>query len=81
MAACRLRRAFRSRLARAHFAHWHAAYLLDPKSFVVRKQIWRALYPERFGEVIDVDWQRQQIAREDSLGFGPANPALPPPAG
>ncbi len=61
-------------------ALWHAAYLLDPRSFVVRKQIWRALYPERFGDRIDLDWQREQIAREDSLGFGAANAALPAPA-
>ncbi len=26
------------------------------------------------------EWQREQIAREDSLGFGAADPALPPPA-
>ncbi len=60
-------------------ARWHAAYLADPKSFVVRKQIWRALYPERFGEPIDLAWQREQIAREDRDGFGAANPLLPPP--
>lgn len=58
-------------------ARWHAAYLLDPGSFVIRKQIWRALYPERFGERIDTEWQREQVAREDALGFGAANPALP----
>lgn len=58
-------------------ARWHAAYLADPRSFVIRKQIWRALYPERFGERIDVDWQREQIAREERLGFGAANPTLP----
>jgi len=57
---------------------WHRAYLHDPKSFVIRKQIWRELYPERFGERIDLDWQREQIAREKELGFSAANPALPP---
>lgn len=60
-------------------ARWHAAYRADPKSFVIRKQIWRALYPERFGERIDLDWQREQIAREEQVGFSAANPTLPPP--
>ena len=61
-------------------AKWHAAYLADPESFVVRKQIWRVLYPDRFGETIDLDWQRAQTAREKELGFAQANPSLPPPA-
>lgn len=60
-------------------ALWHAAYLLDPKSFVIRKQVWRALYPERFGERIDLEWQREQMGREDELGFSAANPTLPRP--
>jgi hypothetical protein len=37
---------------------------LDPDNLVIRKQLWRADHPERFGEVIDGDWQRQQLARE-----------------
>ena len=57
---------------------WHRAYLHDPKSFVVRKQIWRELYPDRFGERIDLDWQKEQMKREAELGFSAANPALPP---
>lgn len=61
-------------------ALWHAAYLADPKSYVVRKQIWRALYPARFGERLDLEWQKEQIAREDAIGFGAANPALPAPS-
>lgn len=61
-------------------AKWHAAYLADPESFVVRTQIWRALNPDRFGDPIDLDWQREQIKRERDLGFGIANPGLPPPA-
>lgn len=60
-------------------AHWHAAYLRDPQSFVIRKQIWRALYPDRFGEPIDLGWQKEQIEREEQLGFSAANPALPAP--
>lgn len=60
-------------------ARWHKAYLAAPRSFVIRKQIWRALYPERFGDPIDTDWQRSHMAREKELGFGAANPTLPPP--
>ncbi len=56
---------------------WHRAYLRDPASFVVRKQIWRELYPDRFGERIDLAWQKEQLAREKELGFSAANPALP----
>lgn len=64
---------------RPALARLHAAYLADTKSFVIRKQIWRALYPDRFGDSIDTAWQREQIAREDSQGFGAANPGLPAP--
>jgi len=60
-------------------ARWHKAYLTDPKSFVIRKQIWRVLYPDRFGDPIDTAWQRGQMARENALGFGAANPTLPLP--
>lgn len=57
-------------------ALWTRAYEGDPLNFVIRKQIWRALYPERFGEPIDLAWQKRQIAREDDLGFREANPDL-----
>lgn len=60
-------------------ATWHAAYLLDPESFVVRKEIWRALNPDRFGDPIDTAWQREQIQREKDQGFAAANPDLPAP--
>lgn len=56
---------------------WHRAYLLDPSNFLVRKQIWRMLYPERFGDPIDLDWQKEQMQREAELGFSAANPRLP----
>jgi len=64
----------------AALALWHRAYLLDPDNFVIRKQIWRALYPQRFGEPIDLAWQKEQTDRESRLGFTAANPELPPPA-
>ena len=55
---------------------WTRAYEKDPKNLVIRKQIWRALYPERFGDPIDLAWQKEQIAREDSVGFRAANPKI-----
>jgi tetratricopeptide (TPR) repeat protein len=55
---------------------WAQAYEQDPGNFVIRKQIWRALYPERFGDPIDMAWQKEQMAREAQLGFRRAN-ALP----
>lgn len=58
---------------------WHRAYLLDEANFLIRKQIWRALYPERFpDDRIDTDWQKEQMRREEELGFSVANPQLPP---
>ena len=57
-------------------AAWARAFAKDPKNFVIRKQIWRALYPDRFGDPIDLAWQKEQIAREDAVGFGAANPTL-----
>jgi len=57
-------------------ALWTRAYEGDRDNFVIRKQIWRALYPERFGDPIDLAWQKEQIDREDRLGFRDANPAL-----
>ena len=58
-------------------AAWGRAFEKDPKNFVIRKQIWRALYPDRFGDPIDLAWQKEQIAREDAQGFARANPGLP----
>jgi len=62
-------------------AAWARAFEKDPKNFVIRKQIWRALYPERFGETLDLAWQKEQIARENAEGFAAANPDLPADAG
>lgn len=61
----------------AGLAAWLRAFQEDPGNFVIRKQIWRALYPDRFGEPIDLDWQKEQMARENSEGFVVANPGLP----
>ncbi len=40
------------------------ALLLDPKNYVIRKQRWLILYPEKFHPTIDWDWQREQMKRE-----------------
>lgn len=55
-------------------ALWQRATELDPDDFVIRKQLWRALNPGRFGETIDLDWQKEQMAREAELGRAAANP-------
>ena len=34
----------------------------DPDNFVIRKQIWALLHPERFTEPIDYAWQQEQLA-------------------
>jgi phage terminase Nu1 subunit (DNA packaging protein) len=49
---------------------WRAALRLDPDNLIIRKQLWRADHPERFGEVIDSDWQREQLAREQAARPG-----------
>ena len=43
---------------------WRRASELDPRNFTVRKQIWREEHPERFYPTIDLDWQKEQLARE-----------------
>ena len=49
---------------------WRAALRLDPDNLIIRKQLWRADYPERFGEVIDGEWQREQLAQEQAARSG-----------
>lgn len=49
---------------------WRAALRLDPNNFIIRKQLWRADHPERFGEVIDSAWQREQLAQEQAERAG-----------
>jgi hypothetical protein len=43
---------------------WRAALRYDPANLVIRKQIWAALYPEKFHPTIDWAWQEVQFARE-----------------
>ena len=59
---------------RASTELWRRASELDPDDFVIRKQLWRALHPDRFGEKIDLDWQQEQMKREAELGRLAANP-------
>ncbi|MAG36682.1 MAG: hypothetical protein CL878_10645 [Dehalococcoidia bacterium] len=59
---------------------WRKALRYDPDNFVIRKQIWALLNPERFSEQIDYAWQREQLAREraaEAAECGPDGCALP----
>ena len=44
--------------------HWRKALELDPKNFVIRKQIWAMEHPEQFYPAINSQWQREQLALE-----------------
>jgi hypothetical protein len=55
-------------------AKWREALVLQPDSFIIRKQLWRALNPQRFGETLDLNWQQTQMAREEAQGMEAANP-------
>ncbi len=62
-------------------AAWRKALRYDPDNFVIRKQIWALLHPERFNEPIDYAWQQEQLTREraaESAACGPAGCVLPP---
>jgi hypothetical protein len=48
----------------AAVAEWRAALRRDPDNFVIRKQIWSTLYPEKFHPTIDAAWQEVQLASE-----------------
>jgi hypothetical protein len=53
---------------------WIRAAETDPQNFLIRKQIWHLLYPERFEPTIDTSWQKMQMEREANLGVRGANP-------
>ncbi len=59
-------------------ATWRRAAALQPDSLIMRKQLWRALHPERFSPQLDLEWQRAQLVRESEEGIEAANP-LPAP--
>lgn len=50
--------------------HWRKALELDPKNFVIRKQIWALEHPEQFYPAINPSWQREQLAKERSQEAG-----------
>ncbi len=52
---------------------WLRAFEADPANFLVRKQIWHLLYPEKFEPEVDFAWQRAQMEREARLGIRGAN--------
>lgn len=54
----------------AGLAAWREALRLDPDNFIIRKQLWRADHPERFGETIDFAWQQRQLAEEKAREAG-----------
>lgn len=45
-------------------ATWRRALRLEPDNFIIRKQIWRVEYPEKFYPTIDYDWQQVKLAKE-----------------
>lgn len=45
-------------------AEWTQALHRDPENLTIRKQIWMAMYPEKFHPTIDFDWQKGQLAQE-----------------
>jgi tetratricopeptide (TPR) repeat protein len=45
-------------------ASWRRALQIEPNNFIIRKQIWRVEYPEKFYPVIDYDWQKVKLAQE-----------------
>lgn len=55
---------------------WTCALHLDPDNFVIRKQIWAVMHPEKFHPTIDFDWQKVQLAREreEELAAGVCGP-------
>lgn len=63
---------------------WQKALVMDPGNFVLRKQIWKLRFPEKFLPTIDFDWQKEQLARErdeeeamQAAGCGPDGCVLP----
>ena len=43
---------------------WRRALRLEPENFIIRKQIWRVEYPEKFYPTIDYEWQQVKLAQE-----------------
>ena len=46
---------------------WRKIVNLDPDNYIVRKQIWAIMHPEKFyNDRVDFDWQREQMLIETS---------------
>lgn len=56
-------------------AAWRRALRYDPDNFVIRKQVWALLHPERFREPIDYAWQQGQLARERAAEAAECGPS------
>ena len=50
--------------------HGGRALRIEPNNFIIRKQIWRIEYPEKFYPVIDYDWQKVKLAQEKAAESG-----------
>ena len=51
-------------------ASWRQALQIEPDNFIIRKQIWRVEFPEKFYPVIDYDWQKVKLAQEKAAEGG-----------
>jgi hypothetical protein len=65
-------------------AEWKKALLMDPDNFVLRKQVWRLQFPEKFGPQIDFEWQKERLAMDRAeeaemlvVGCGPEGCIIP----
>ena len=48
-------------------SEWRKIVNMDPKNWIVRKQIWAILYPDKFYDAgVDFDWQRLRIEAEST---------------
>jgi len=54
---------------------WMRAAEADSENWLVRKQIWHVLYPDRFEPQVDFAWQKGQIEREARFGIRACQPA------
>ena len=46
-------------------SEWRKIVNMDPKNWIVRKQIWAIIHPDKFYDAgVDFDWQRLQIEAE-----------------
>ena len=44
---------------------WRKIVNLDPDNYIVRKQIWAIMHPEKFyNDRVDFNWQREQMSIE-----------------